>query len=243
MATVPGMSALAFGISSVLVVPLNVDLTPAARSVRPGVAGLVDDHDDFLRPGLVELLAGALARDLLVLADVQSYVGRLSNAPSPEFTVMISMPGLGRLRERILERARVRHRGRDHVGLGRDRGVDARDLLRHVVVRVDLRDADAPGLEVLGGLVDAVLEHRPERAGVAVRHDGDLGRRARATRREGLALRAECREAGREQSPLDDQAAAGEPSRPPRSSRASRLRFPLPVSFVGLPVAVSAGGG
>ena len=55
-----------------------------------------------------------------------------------------------------------------------DRGVDARDLLGDVVVRVDLRDADAAALQVLRGLVDALLEDRPERAGVAVRDDRDL---------------------------------------------------------------------
>ena len=69
-ACVPGMSAFAFGMTSVFVVALERLLDALRRDRQAGVAGLVDDDDDRLRSGVVELLAGALAGDLLVLADV-----------------------------------------------------------------------------------------------------------------------------------------------------------------------------
>ena len=99
------------------------------------------------------------------------------------------------------------------------------DLLRDVVVRVDLRDADAAALEVLRGLVDALLEHRPERAGVAVRDDRDLDRRAGATRaRMPSAGAPSIVEAGGREAALDEQAA---PREPLDSSSSTSLRLVL----------------
>src|SRR5262249_48064654 len=100
--------------------------------------------------------------------------------------------------------------GRDHLVARGNRGVDPGDLLRDVVVRVDLGDADAARLQVARGLVDALLEHRPERAGVAVGHDGDLDR-ARVRRAEGAGRGpAERGQPGGGQAARDEQAAAGE---------------------------------
>src|SRR5437764_1483480 len=65
----------------------------------------------------------------------------------------------------------------------------------------------APALQILRGLVDALLEHRPERAGIAVCHDRDLdaARVRRGERRGGRAERGQSR-CG--QAALYEQAAA-----------------------------------
>ena len=87
-------------------------------------------------------------------------------------------------------------------------GVDPGDLLRHVVVRVDLRHAHAPALEIVLGLVDALLEHRPEGAGVAVRHHRDLDRRLAGG--ECPRRHTKYREPGCGGASLEEQASAGD---------------------------------
>src|SRR3954468_3509934 len=169
----------------------------AIRQAR--VAGLVDHDDDGLRAGVVELLAGALARDLLVLADVHHErleIGERARARVDRDDLDALR---GRLRERILERARIRDGRRDDVDLGGDRGVDARHLLGDVVVRVDLRDVDTATAEVLLGLIHAGLEDRPDRACIPVGDDRDLRRRT-GSRCGRDALRAERAEARGEQA-------------------------------------------
>ena len=69
----------------------------------------------FFAPGLLELLAGALAGDVLGLADV-NLVGRQRVEGAEPRVDGDDLDALRRrLRERILERARVRHRRRDHL--------------------------------------------------------------------------------------------------------------------------------
>src|SRR6266550_1130282 len=171
----------------------DLDVGPAEHALdacRPllqaRVARLVDDDQHLLGAGLLELLPGALPCDVLRLPDVH-LVGRQR--------VERTEPGvdgddLDPFRRRLLEWpakcARVRHRGRDDLRAVGDRGVDPGHLLGHVVVRIDLRHAHTPRLQVFLRLIDAPLEHRPERAGVAVRDDRDLDRR-RAGRGEGSA--------------------------------------------------------
>src|SRR3954454_5483138 len=153
------------------------DLLDAGGALcEAGVAGLVDDDQDLLRPGRLELLAGALAGDVLRLAHVDFVVReRVERAQA-----RVHGDDLDPLRrgaaEWITERARVRDRGRDDLRARRDAGVDPGDLLGDVVVRVDLRGADAAAAEILRRLVDALLEDGPERPGIAVRDDGDLDR-------------------------------------------------------------------
>ena len=141
---------------------------------------------------------------------------------------MISMPLRRGLRERALERARVRHRRRDHVRLRGDRRVDARHLLRDVVVRVDLRDADAAALQVLRRLVDALLEHRPERAGVAVGDDRDLDRAGAPRAERERRGRAEERRACGDEPALDEEVAAAEPPSSGVSTSFASLIFVAP---------------
>ena len=171
----------------------------------------MDEHDEVLRTGGGELLAGALTGHVLGLTDVH-HVGLQAVEGAETRVARDDLDALGRgLRERILQGAGVRHRRRDHVHLGRDRSVEACDLLGDVVVRVHLRGADAACLEVAHGLVDTLLEHGPEGAAVTMCDDRDLrpggGRRAECRRRRRTA---EDRSAGGQQAALDDEASAAE---------------------------------
>ena len=70
-AFVPGMSDFAFGIVEHLYAAAAEDLLDAVGTLLEArVARLVDDDEDLLRAGGLELLAGALAGDVLGLADV-----------------------------------------------------------------------------------------------------------------------------------------------------------------------------
>ena len=76
LAFVPGMSDFAFGIVSTLTPQApRMYLTPVGALLQTGVPRLVDHDQHLLRAGRLELLAGALARDVLGLADVH-LVGR-----------------------------------------------------------------------------------------------------------------------------------------------------------------------
>src|SRR6266576_732358 len=90
------------------------------------VARLVDDDQHLLRAGLLELLAGALPGNVLRLPDV--HLVRRQSVESAEAGVHGDDldPLVRGLAERVLERACVRHRSRDHLGAARDRGVDPR---------------------------------------------------------------------------------------------------------------------
>ena len=68
---VPGMSDFAFGIVSTFTAePPRIFFTPSARCVRPELLASWMTIRTFFAPSLLELLAGALARDVLGLADV-----------------------------------------------------------------------------------------------------------------------------------------------------------------------------
>ena len=236
-AFVPGMSDFAFGIVSTFTPPPpRTDLTPLARCVKPGVAGLVDDDQDLLRAGLLELLAGALPRDVLRLADVDLVRRQRVECTEARVDRDDLDPLLRRLRERIPKGARVRHRRRDHVHAGADCRVEPRHLRCDVVVRVHLRDAHAARPQVLLRLVDALLEDRPERAGVAVGDDRDLdaarlGRLDRAER--GGRPRTEHGRSRGEQSAPDEQVAPAEPALLLQVDEFTLTHVPLP-SFTSL---------
>ena len=88
------------------------------------------------------------------------------NCSAPELSVMIGMPADLRLGQRALDRVRVRDRHGEAVDLLGDRGVDQLRLLLRVVVG---RAPDQLDALVLGRLLGALLDDRPERALVAVR--------------------------------------------------------------------------
>jgi hypothetical protein len=95
-ATVPGMSDFAFGIRSVSVLPLNVFLTPFARSVRPELlASWMITTTDFA-PAALNCLPAPSPAISSSCPTWHMYVfwiaATLSKASSPELTVMISMP-------------------------------------------------------------------------------------------------------------------------------------------------------
>jgi hypothetical protein len=99
------------------------------------------------------------------------------------------------------------------VGVVGDRCVDPGDLLRDVVVGVDLRGAHPTGFQVSRGLVDALLEHRPERARVAVgdhREPDRVGRAPVGAERNGRSG-ADSGQSGGGEASRHEEAAAREP--------------------------------
>src|SRR5213079_3431005 len=102
--------------------------------LEAGVAGLVDYDQDLLHSRLLELLPGTPAGESLRLPHVDHVRGqRVERAETG-----VDRDDLDALRrglsERIPKSARVGDRGRDDFGSSGDRGVDAGDLLRDVVV-------------------------------------------------------------------------------------------------------------
>jgi hypothetical protein len=89
---VPGRSDVAFGITSVFVEPPNVFLAPAARCVRPELLASWMTTTRFFAPAAPNCLPAPWPATSSVWPTWTMYVGRESNAPSPELHVMISMP-------------------------------------------------------------------------------------------------------------------------------------------------------
>src|SRR6266576_1720850 len=169
------------------------------------VARLVDDDQHLLGTGLLELLAGTLTRNVLRLPDMHLVCGQRVEGTEPRVDGDDLDSLVRGFAQGVLECACVGHRGRDHLGAAGDRGVDPRNLLRHVVVRIDLGHAHPPRLQILLGLVDALLENRPERARVAVCHDSNLDRCRVARRQRRGHGRAEYRETGCRGAPCEEQ--------------------------------------
>ena len=132
------------------------------------------------------------------------------------------MPGRLGLGQRVLDRVRVRDRDREAVDLLGDGGVDQLRLLLRVVVG---RAPDELDALVLGRLLGALLDDRPERALVAVRDHRD---REAAALRQVDALRA----------------AAGRRGRPARAVGlvARRHRTPATTSAASARTATSTAG-
>src|SRR3954454_12598654 len=144
-------------------------LDAVAALLQADVVLLVDDAEDLLDAGRLELRARRLAGDRLGLTDVGDRAQRLGVLRA---RVQRDDRDAGRLglRERVLDRARVRHRHREAVDLLRNGGVDQLRLLLRVVVR---RAPDELDALVLRGLLGALLDDGPERALVAVGDHGD----------------------------------------------------------------------
>ena len=89
----------------------------------------------------------------------------------PEFIEITGMPASTAALDRLAERVGVRDRDDQAVRLGGDGGVDQLRHRDHVEgVRRLVLDLDA---HILGGLVDAVLDDRPERVGGLTVGDDD----------------------------------------------------------------------
>ena len=165
-----------------------------AAQVERDVADLLVDADRLGDARLLHPLAAAEAGLVLGLADVGRDAELLADVGAGVHRDHRDAGG-DRVADRIAERLGVRDRDHEAVRLRGHGGIDQLRHLDHVegVGRLVL-DGDA---EVLGGLVDAVLDHRPERVGgLAVadhdeahvlgdrrggeaergRHDGGLGK-------------------------------------------------------------------
>src|SRR4051812_15430967 len=139
-------------------------LDAVAALLEADVVLLVDDAEDLLDSLGLEPLAGRLAGDRLVLADVRDGAERLGIVGARVERDDGDAGGL-RLRQRALDRVRVRNRHGEAVDLLGDGGRDQLRLLLRVVVR---RAPDQLDALVLRGLLGALLDDRPERALVAV---------------------------------------------------------------------------
>src|SRR4051812_49401308 len=144
-------------------------LHAVAALLQADVVLLVDDAEHLLDAVGLQPRARRLARNRLGLAHVRDRPERLGVLRAGVQRDDRDAGRLG-LRERVLDRARVRHRDREAVDLLRDGGVDELGLLLRVVVR---RAPDELDALVLGGLLGALLDDRPERALVAVCDHGE----------------------------------------------------------------------
>src|SRR4051812_11104684 len=145
-------------------------LDTVAALLQADVVLLVDDAEHLLGARVLELGARRLAGDRLRLADVGDRAELLEVLGARVQRDDRDAGGLG-LGQRALDRIDVGNRDREAVDLLRDGGVDELGLLLRVVVR---RAPDQLDALVLGRLLGALLDDRPERPLVAV---GDHGER------------------------------------------------------------------
>src|SRR4029079_416117 len=165
-------------------------LHAVAALLQADVVLLVDDAEGPLDGVGLQPRAGRLAGDRLRLADVRDRSERLEVVGARVQRHDRDAGRLG-LRQRVLDRARVRHRHRQPVDLLRDGSVDQLRLLLRVVVG---RAPDELHALVLCSLLRALLDDTPARALVAV---GDHRDREAAALRLADALRAAAGRGGR----------------------------------------------
>ena len=146
--------------------PSRPSMKPSQRRSRATLPTSWLTQIALLTPGLLESLAAAEAGLVLGLADVRRDAELLEDVRARVHRDHRDVRG-DRVPDRIAERLGVGDRDHEAVGLRGDRGVDDLRHLHHVeAVGRAVLDGHA---EVLGGLVDAVLDHRPERVrGLAV---------------------------------------------------------------------------